>query len=274
MSQDSSTARAKSWSAIIQARTGATRLPGKVLMDLGGKPIIAHVVDRIRFCEPENIILAIPDKSSDDPLEHWARKNDVEFVRGSEDDVLSRILLASEKCPSDILIRSTADNPFIETEIILKTIQSLINDDADFAVMDGSPVGTTIEAFTRKALERLDKIAKTQDEREHLSVAIWNNPDSFKIILLEAPSYFRCDGLRLTIDTENDLRLARILFNALAGDIRMISLREIIKYVNHNPLVKRINACVEQHLDKWLKEKKSELSHIQTAVKIHHLQES
>ena len=185
MNLDFSTRKDNSFDAIIQARMGSTRLAGKTFADLGGKPLIEHVVDRIRFSNPKKIILAIPDNRSDDRLAEWAEGKGLEYIRGPEDDVLARFIIASGKCEREILIRATGDNPFCEPEIITRTVRALNDESADYAVIEGSPLGTTVEAFTKSTLRKLGKIAKSDEEREHVTLAIWNNPGEFKIKIID-----------------------------------------------------------------------------------------
>lgn len=236
---------------------GATRLPGKVLMELGNKLVIERVVDRILKCRPRKIVVAIPDTKEDYPLRWWASDYGLDFVRGPEEDVLARFAKAVKFCPTDTIIRVTADNPFVDPEVTVRTIRELQRKNADFAVMEGTPLGTTVEAFTKDTFNKILKLSIHDDEKEHVTMAVWNNSDQFKIHMIQAPSYLKCDGLRLTIDTEKDLELARLLNKALVGDIRLISLRDVIKYVEHNPLLKQINNSVEQKLSDWLKDKKA-----------------
>lgn len=260
MNPDSSTTKDKGFSAIIQARMGATRLPGKVLLKLGDKLIIEHVIERIQRCHPKTIILAIPDTRDDYELRLWASNYGLDFVRGSEDNVLERFAQAVKFCPTDTITRVTGDNPFVDPEVTVRTVRELQRERADYAVMEGTPLGTTVEAFTKDAFQRILRFAYRAEEQEHVTLAVWNNPDKFKIHLIQAPSHLKCDDLRLTIDTEKDLEMARLLNKSLHGDKRMISLRDIIKYVNHNPIVKSINNDVEQRLSNFLKEKKSRVT--------------
>ena len=259
MSLDSSTKKDNSFSAIIQARMGASRLPDKVLMDLGGIPIIEHIVGRIKKCHPEKIILAIPIGSNDDPLADWADKNSIDCVRGSEMNVLSRFDKAIELCETDIFIRVTGDNPFVEPEIALKTVKHLASEKAEFCVMEGSPPGTTVEAFTRDAFDKILKLASLQEEFEHVTLAVWYHPAQFNIRIIDAPSDLRYDNLRLTIDTQKDYELACLIHNALASENKTPSLREIIGYVQHNPSVVNINQGVKQQLSAQIKKKKSQV---------------
>ena len=120
--------------AIIQARVSSKRLPNKVFAELNGKPLIWHVVDRVRRSKKiEKTVLAIPDSSMDDVLEQWANNNDVEVFRGSEQDVLSRYFQAALFSGASMIARITADDPFKDPEIIDKVIDLCIEDNLDFA---------------------------------------------------------------------------------------------------------------------------------------------
>ncbi|MBU4204812.1 NTP transferase domain-containing protein [Patescibacteria group bacterium] len=120
--------------AIIEARIGSTRLPGKVLMPICGKPMLQHIIERLRFSKLINqIILAIPDTKENDILEEFALRNSIGCYRGSENEVLARIYLAAKENNSDVIVRITADNPLIDPEIIDLAIKKHLSERDDYS---------------------------------------------------------------------------------------------------------------------------------------------
>jgi spore coat polysaccharide biosynthesis protein SpsF len=205
--------------AIIQARVSSKRLPNKVFAELNGKPLIWHVVDRVRRSKKiEKTVLAIPDSSMDDVLEQWANNNDVEVFRGSEQDVLSRYFQAALFSGASMIARITADDPFKDPEIIDKVIDLCIEDNLDFACNNNPPSfpeGLDVEIYPMSALERAEKEDIDPFSREHL-MYFYKYPEKFKqsnFSYSEDISF-----LRWTIDYPPDLEMARVVYEHLYSE--------------------------------------------------------
>ena len=193
--------------AIIQARCGSTRFPNKVFADIDGKPLIWHVVNRLRYAKLiDGIVVATTFNANDNLIEEWCKTECIECFRGSEEDVLNRYYCASVAYPSDIVVRITADDPFKEPEVIDNVITKLINENLDLVTNNyppSYPEGLDCEAFTFKVLEDVEKNAQDAFEREHVTQYVYHNSDKFKIA--NVASDRQLSSYRWTIDNQEDL---------------------------------------------------------------------
>jgi spore coat polysaccharide biosynthesis protein SpsF len=202
--------------AIVQARMTSTRLPGKVLLDLAGRPVLARVVERLRACARVNeICLAITTNAADDPLEAFARQEKIAVVRGPEQDVLARYVAAARSTGADAVVRITSDCPLLDPEVTDRVIGALTVPTAvDYAanVLERTyPRGLDTEAFFLDTLLRIDRLATSAMAREHVTVFLRSErPDLFKTRHVRD----RIDNsdLRWTLDTPADLTFLRAVF--------------------------------------------------------------
>ncbi|PIU55548.1 MAG: acylneuraminate cytidylyltransferase [Deltaproteobacteria bacterium CG07_land_8_20_14_0_80_38_7] len=205
--------------AIIQARMTSTRLPGKVLMDIEGKPMLWHVVNRLKFSEKlDDIILAIPNTKKNNILEKFAKDNKVKYFRGSEEDVLSRYYKTAKKFKCDLIVRITSDCPLIDPQIVDLVIEKHLKLNADYTsntLKRTFPRGLGVEVFNFKVLKKAQKEAKEDYQREHVTPYIYKNPEIFKIQNIKAERRLRYLEIRLTVDTKKDLRLIREIYKRL-----------------------------------------------------------
>jgi spore coat polysaccharide biosynthesis protein SpsF len=250
--------------AIITARVGSTRLHKKVLRDLGGIPLIVHVLNRsASFPEVSTgggVILAIPEGEKENELARVGESLGVKVVRGDEDDVLSRILLAAETVGADVIYRITGDNPLIDPGVVSGTWQGFQTGDWDYAVMEGTPLGTTAEIVTLDALKKAQEFAATPQLREHPTLALYENNDVFRMHLIPCPANWHHPDWRFTIDSEDDFQLVEKIITELGHDA---TLDTIVPFLESNPGLLSMNSSVAQ--DGWerLKEKKDAIGHIQ-----------
>jgi spore coat polysaccharide biosynthesis protein SpsF len=231
--------------AVIQARMTSTRLPGKVLMDLAGRPVLARVVQRLRACEMvDEICVATTRNSTDDPLEEFARKQNVQFVRGSEEDVLGRYVLAARSTGADAVVRITSDCPLLDPEVTDLVIRALTApSQVDYAanVLERTyPRGLDTEAMFVDTLMRLDRLAAAPGDREHVTTFLRSErPDLFKT--RHVRDTVDNSDLRWTLDTPADLTFLRTVFERfhLAGPPR--SFRELVTALRAAPELLAIN---------------------------------
>ena len=234
--------------AIIQARLNSTRFPRKVLTELEGKPLIYHVVDRLRWSKRiEKIALATTVNPADDELVEWAYKNDLPCFRGSEEDVLDRYFMASKSLNADMVVRITSDDPFKDPVIIDSVIYLLISGRLDFAYNNkppSFPEGLDIEVFTFEALERASKESIDPFEREHVTQYFYRNPVKFK----QTNHAYKKDlsSLRWTIDTEKDLEMARIVYKELYHEGEIFLFEDILNLLDKKPWISSINNSVKR----------------------------
>ncbi len=235
--------------AIIQARMTSTRLPGKVLMDLAGRPVLARVVQRLRACERvDEICLAITRNSTDDPLEEFARKQKIAVVRGSEQDVLGRYVLAARSTGADAVVRITSDCPLLDPEVTDEVIRALtVPSTVDYAanVLERTyPRGLDTEAMFVDTLMRLDRLATSPAAREHVTIFLRaDRPDLFRTRHVRDAA--DNSDLRWTLDTPADLEFLRTVFERfeLAGPPR--SYRELVSALRADPALIAINRDAE-----------------------------
>lgn len=194
---------------ILQARMGSTRLPGKILMPIGNKRLLEHILYRLTFLQhPVTIVIATTEELRDDPVEAFCAAHAVVSFRGSEDDVLDRFYQCAEHFNFDHVIRLTGDNPFPDIEALDDLINLHLQSHADYThSFDSLPVGVGAEIFTRAALERSWHEGQKPHHREHVNEYMLENPEMFKTMTLPVGVGSRHD-VRLTVDTAEDYRRA------------------------------------------------------------------
>lgn len=234
--------------AIVQARCGSTRLPGKVFELLSVKPLIWHVFDRLKGSHNINkFVLATTINVKDDKLAEWAKQNGIDCFRGSESDVLSRFYHCAKEFQADIVVRITADDPFKDHGIVDQAINLLIGGNLDFVCNNNPPSypeGMDIEVFTFNALEQSFLESKDPFEREHVTQYIHRNSDRFKIHNLKYD--YDLSYLRWTIDTLSDLQMAREVYNNLYKEHVIFSFHEILEFLSKNPHIEIMNQGEER----------------------------
>jgi spore coat polysaccharide biosynthesis protein SpsF (cytidylyltransferase family) len=176
--------------AIIQARMGSTRLPGKVLMDLAGKTVLARVVSRLRRAERvDEIVVATTDSLADDAIVPECHQLKVEYFRGSENDVLDRYYQTARVCAAGAVVRITSDCPVIDPQLVDETIRLLQQQGGDYCsnVLPRTyPRGLDTEVFTVAALEQAWREARDPSEREHVTPYFYRHPELFRLVSLDA----------------------------------------------------------------------------------------
>jgi spore coat polysaccharide biosynthesis protein SpsF len=225
---------------VIQARLGSERLPGKMLMKLGGLSIIEWVILRVKKSIKINqIFLATTTKDSDNELSNIALKNDILVFKGSEDDVLSRFVEISKISNADNIVRVCADNPFIAPEEIDKLINYFTHNQFDYAcnhkevLKNGYVDGFGAEIISRETLLKVGNMAIKKEHLEHVTSYIWDNQDQFKISALQPTKEMTFPSLSFDVDTMKDLiELTNLVskFN-ITTDTRAI---DIIKFKNQD----------------------------------------
>jgi spore coat polysaccharide biosynthesis protein SpsF (cytidylyltransferase family) len=200
--------------AVIQARSGSTRFPRKVLAPLQGRPVLAHVIERVsRATLVDRVVVATTDSASDDGVAALAVASGAAVTRGSEDDVLSRYLLAAREHGADVIVRITADCPLVDPAIVDLLIGARADSDADYAsnVAPATyPDGYDVEVLTAECLKRIDREATLAYEREHVTVRVREHLDDYRVAELRNDRDL--SWMRLTVDIPEDLdRIARLL---------------------------------------------------------------
>ena len=221
---------------ILQARLGSQRFPQKVLADLAGKPVIAHIIDRLKLSKlADEICVAIPDVPSDQPLADVLAGLDVTVVRGSEHDVLGRFIQAAYQTKASVIVRATADNVLVAPKFIDQMLEEIEADpDLDYVITDGLPKGITTEVFRLKTLEKLDYLSKHPDMREHVTLHLRQNPGPFVVKHLTVTGELNRPELNLSLDTQSDYKLFTAIFDKLYAEGSPVCVPDAIKLIDED----------------------------------------
>jgi spore coat polysaccharide biosynthesis protein SpsF len=235
---------------ILQARITSTRLAAKVLMEICNDPIIHHVIERLKHCKRiDDIILAIPDTNPNDVLEEYAEKIGCHYVRGSENDVLSRYYQAAKQFNVTDIVRVTADCPLIDPRLVDFMIEYYLTEKVDYAAIDVDkyyPRGLDAEIFSFETLKKIDREARQTYEREHVTPYIYGHPELFKIKFLEAEKKLTRPEIRLTVDKQEDFNLVKEIFENLYDKDRMFYAGDVIDFLDNHPELLFINKDITQ----------------------------
>ena len=228
---------------IIQARTSSRRLPGKVMEDIEGAPLISHVIKRVKeSMYGGRICMATSKESGDDVLAGLGRDEGIEVFRGDIDDVLSRYYFAAKGLSAGNIIRITGDCPLIDPEIINRVADSFFEDKADYTSNVHPPTfpdGLDVEVFTSRALERAYHEADKKYQREHVTPYLWENRSVFK-----TTNVFNDDDmgdLRWIVDERSDLEFTREIYARLYKPGKVFHMEDILAVINKEPGLKKIN---------------------------------
>ena len=235
--------------AIIQARLGSTRLPGKVLRPLGGKTMLECVMQRLGDCKTiDQLVIATTTELADRELIEFCQQRQWNVHAGSENDVLSRYVEAAEKYEADQIVRITSDCPLIDPRIVDQTVD-LMNSapDIDYATnfhpCRTYPRGLDCEAMTRRTLSRMDRLAQSERYREHVTLYAYQNPKKFNIASLTGTEDW--SHLRWTVDTEEDLQLASEIYRHF-GDSPFDWKQIIEAYETHPAWIEINRHCLQK----------------------------
>jgi spore coat polysaccharide biosynthesis protein SpsF len=225
--------------AIGQARMGSTRLPGKTMMPIVGKPLIQHVIERVkRCCSVDEIVIATTTNPEDDVLEKFCSGLGVSVFRGSERDVLDRFCGAAERHRADQVVRFTCDDPLIDPDNFDEMIEAQLKVGTDLTYTKDMPWGTGPGncVINAKALKRscTESIGKEPRYREHPDEYILDHPEEFRIQALECDPDLKRD-YRLTVDTSEDLRFMTHIYERLYREGDIVDLREAVRLLDSDP---------------------------------------
>jgi len=230
--------------AIIQARMGATRLPGKMMKDLSGQPVVAHVINRVKMAASINELwLATTIREQDNVLAVWAEEHSVRCFRGSENNVLDRYYQTALKAEADVVVRITADCPLLDYQIVDQVVNKYLEGGSDYVCNTQPPTfpdGLDVEIFSFGALEKAWKEAKLKSEHEHVTPYIWKQPKIFKI-----KNVNNSDDLshhRWTLDTPEDLELIRKVVKEMSRYDGYCGLECILQIIEKHPDWQEINS--------------------------------
>ena len=224
--------------AIIQARMASTRLPGKVLKEVLGKPILLYQLEQLKSVNQiEQIIVATTTSQKDDPLIELCERESIACFRGSEDNVLERFYQAALHYGADPIIRLTADCPLIDPHICERVISTYLSKQADADIVRLGPTfaeGLDCSVFSFKVLEEAYHNAKWESEREHVTLYIYNHPEDYRIIALKNET--DDSKYRFTIDAPKDFEVVKAIIEGLSSEKPgSFTTKKVKKFLDDHP---------------------------------------
>ena len=242
---------------LITARLKSTRLPKKIIKPIHGKPMIKHMLDRLKLSNSiSKIIICTSTNKQDDPLEIIAKQENVLCYRGDPEDVLLRLALAAENFNIETVINCTADNPFVDPIYIDKLYEHHIKEGNEFTKIDGLPWGAFSYAISSRALKKACALKNEQDTE------VWHgyfmDTGNFKWSSLQVTDKnVSWPDLRLTVDEPEDFEMITKIFNELYNGEKVFSLSEIVKLCRKKPEIPDINKNIMQKAGIPIKLKKT-----------------
>ena len=237
--------------ASIEARMGSSRLPGKVLADVGGVPALTRLVRRLRRCTTlDGIVLATSTAGPDDALARWAEAERVPIYRGSEDDVLDRVVRAQASQGSEVVVEITGDCTLLDPEIIDLGVLTFRENDCDVVTNARKPsyaAGTDVQVYRLADLAEVGRTIDDPPVREHVSLYFYEHPERYRVLHLVAPPRWQGPELRFQLDYPEDLEFIRQVYARLEpahGDA--FGVEEIMQLLRREPALTRINAHCEE----------------------------
>jgi len=227
----------------------SSRLPGKVLLEAAGKPMLEHLVDRLKSVKSiDQIVLATTVNNEDLPLIKLAKNLNISYYCGSEQDVMQRVIESADSVNADVVVEITGDCPIIDPEIVEQTIQMFKVHQVDYvsnALIRSYPDGMDTQVFRLDTLKR--SIAMTDDplDHEHVTLHIRNNPKLFNHVHLVAPPEIHWPGLGLTLDELSDYKLLKkIIEHFIKNDNPLFSCTDVVRLLHQYPEYIDINKDV------------------------------
>ncbi|MGQ0430942.1 MAG: cytidylyltransferase domain-containing protein [Microthrixaceae bacterium] len=219
---------------VIQARTGSTRFPRKVLMDIAGQPMLGFMLDRLAPLAEDldtDIVVATTDRAQDQDIVDLARAKSVATVRGSEHDVLGRFVRALDRSPAEVVVRLTADCPLMDPQLVRTMLDTHATSGADYTsntLARTYPDGLDVEVMAAEALRRADKAATSPDEREHVTPHLQRHPRRFQ--LAQHLDHALAGDERWTVDTPDDFHTIESAI-ATIEDPSRIGWRDLLQHI-------------------------------------------
>lgn len=236
--------------AIVQARLGSSRLPGKVLRPVLGQPLLYYQMERLERCENiDEIVVATTKEEKDDPLACYCEEQGWNLFRGDENDVLDRFVKTADQYGGDVIVRLTADCPLIDPLIIDHVIDLYLSEPGEKIYVSNViertfPRGMDVEVFSRDALKEMATQAKSLEEREHVTLYMRDPENGFEF--RSVTNEDDLSMLRLTVDEEDDFVLVSQIIEHLYPDDPEFGLMEILELLSDHPDWIEINRHVEQ----------------------------
>ena len=233
--------------AIIQARMGSSRLPGKVLKKVNGIPLLKYQFERVKQSSfISETVIATTVREKDGVVAEFCEQNGISCFRGNEDDVLSRYYECAKEYKVDVVVRLTADCPLIDPRVIDDVVKIYMENNYDFVANTAPPEGFTypegmdVEVFSFQLLERAMNEAKKPSEREHVTHYFWQNPQIFSSYRVDLKQNF--SAYRLTVDYPEDFEVVEEVIYGLLQKDPLFTMHDVIKFLDDNKNIKEKNS--------------------------------
>jgi len=235
--------------ATIEARMGSTRLPNKVLLSVEGKPLLQHMIERVQDASlVDEIVIATVEGKDNDPIVDLANRLNVKYYRGSEDNVLLRVVEAAKVNQADIIVQLTGDCPLIDPELIDECIQIYLDSEWDYVANElvrTYPIGFDVAVMSLNLLATtLNKADLSLLDREHVTTYIVDRPKQYKLFNVKAPPHLDHPELEVTLDTQEDFFLIRRIIEQLTKVNSNFRAKDVVKFLISNPDIAMINESV------------------------------
>lgn len=236
--------------ATIEARMTSSRLPGKVLLPIVGKPALQMLIERLKQSKYlDEICVATTTNVADDPIVALATKLRVQCFRGSEADVLGRVLGAAQSVAADIIVEITGDCPFVDPLLVDRGVEEFFARDVDYAsntIHSTYANGFDVQVFPAKILSEVNELTQDPVDRTHVSYYIYMHPEKYRCHNWEADKDTYGPTLRMTLDEESDYKALTTVAEALLPEYPQFSAREVTTYLRAHPEIVALNANVKQ----------------------------
>lgn len=237
--------------AIVATRMTSSRLPGKVLKDLAGKPALVRLIERLKRSRYINeVVIATTTNQTDDIVVETAQSQGVKYFRGSEEDVLLRTVEAAEATETDLIVQITSDCPLLDEITINRVIERMLEypciDYVSNQLVRTYPLGFSVEVFRTKDLRHVEQTISDPAVREHVSLYFYEHPEIYYLSNVEAPRFLHHPEYRLTLDTKEDYRLIQNIYDSLYCVNPEFNLYDITRYLEQNNELLLINKNIQQ----------------------------
>jgi len=236
--------------ATIEGRMTSSRLHGKILMPLAGKPALERLIERLKRSKYlDEIVVATTINDSDDPVVKLAKRLGVKYFRGSEDDVLGRVFKAAKSVNGDIIVEVTGDCPLVDWRLIDRGIKEFFERKVDYAsnvIRLSYPIGFDVQVFPVAVLAEVNKLTDDPVERTHVSYYIYNHPEKYKLYNWQADKECFWPELRVTLDEQADYEFLNAIFEELLPKNEDFSVYDVINLLKNNTKLLNINKHVKR----------------------------
>lgn len=236
--------------AIIQARMNSSRLPGKIVRHILGKPMLELLIERLKRAKLiDQIVVATTNNTSDDVVEKLTHHIGVGCFRGSEEDVLDRVLCAAHANVADVIVELTGDNPLIDPTVIDRVIRIYQMKNVDYVSNNMKrtyPFGLDTRIFSTRVLEEVSKLTQDPIDHEHVSIFIYEHPEIFTLFNIESDLPEKYWNIRLTVDTQEDFQLIKAIYELLYPQNPTFTLGDIIDLLEKRKDLLELNKNIQQ----------------------------